>query len=166
METPLKRLPTGHRSVNILDFDTHPWKMPPELVTHYGGDPFRREVADSSFGETVLCAVDFGNVGGGSSAMATASSASTPTVSRSTTLEGSETKKTAIHLAKEHWKLELQRKTDQGELEHVDMEKVLMDYTGHKKRTRSCMEKGEGCLCFDPGDVRAWQEHGHHERDE
>ena len=39
--TPMTRLPSGHRAINIMDFDHTPWELPAHLCTPRGLDPFR-----------------------------------------------------------------------------------------------------------------------------
>ena len=44
-ETPITRLPSGHRSVSIFDFESTPWQLPADLCAD-GRDPFQM-VADA-----------------------------------------------------------------------------------------------------------------------
>ncbi|CAE7808261.1 GIP, partial [Symbiodinium sp. CCMP2456] len=66
--TPMTRLPSGHRSVNIMNFGHTPCELPAELCDSEGRDPFRvpviattisgggdREAADAKSGDAAQC---------------------------------------------------------------------------------------------------------------
>ena len=169
LSTPMRRLPSGHRSIGIMDFDAAPWQLPFSLQQHYGRDPFLLDAnhnleskgvelltSTSTFatsGELASSATKSPSALDTSSATKSPSALDTSSATKSfaalgtseSTAKGSHraTVATSNESSRERLEEVAHGKLVEGKFSHQDMEEVLRCCpTKWKSKTRSSMSSG------------------------